>query len=40
LALDPCTIITAVGMVTQRLGLGATRSTTYYEPYHAARAFA
>jgi hypothetical protein len=31
-----CTIITAMGMVSQRLGFGATR----YEPYHAARAFA
>jgi alkanesulfonate monooxygenase SsuD/methylene tetrahydromethanopterin reductase-like flavin-dependent oxidoreductase (luciferase family) len=38
--LDPCTIIMAMGMVTQRLGLGATYSTTYYEPYHVARVFA
>jgi hypothetical protein len=38
--LDPCTIMMAMGMVTQRLGLGATYSTTYYEPYHVARVFA
>jgi alkanesulfonate monooxygenase SsuD/methylene tetrahydromethanopterin reductase-like flavin-dependent oxidoreductase (luciferase family) len=38
--LDPCTIIMAMGMATQRLGLGATYSTTYYEPYHVARVFA
>ena len=38
--LDPCTIIMAMGMATQRLGLGATYSTTYYEPYHVARLFA
>jgi alkanesulfonate monooxygenase SsuD/methylene tetrahydromethanopterin reductase-like flavin-dependent oxidoreductase (luciferase family) len=30
----------AMGMATQRLGLGATYSTTYYEPYHVARLFA
>src|SRR5580693_10545768 len=38
--LDPCTVIMAMGMVTQRLGLGATYSTTYYEPFHIARVFA
>jgi FMN-dependent oxidoreductase (nitrilotriacetate monooxygenase family) len=38
--MDPCTILMAMGMVTQRLGLGATYSTTYYEPYHVARVFA
>jgi FMN-dependent oxidoreductase (nitrilotriacetate monooxygenase family) len=38
--LDPCTVIMAMGMATQRLGLGATYSTTYYEPYHVARVFA
>jgi hypothetical protein len=37
--LDPCTIMMAMGMVTQRLGR-ATYSTTYYEPYHVARVFA
>jgi FMN-dependent oxidoreductase (nitrilotriacetate monooxygenase family) len=38
--MDPSTIMMAMGMVTQRLGLGATYSTTYYEPYHVARVFA
>jgi FMN-dependent oxidoreductase (nitrilotriacetate monooxygenase family) len=38
--LDPSTILMAMGMVTQRLGLGTTYSTTYYEPYHVARVFA
>ena len=38
--LDPSTVIMAMGMVTQRLGLGATYSTTYYEPFHVARLFA
>ena len=27
-------------MATTRLGLGATYSTTYYEPFHVARLFA
>src|SRR5579863_5447553 len=38
--MDPCTILMTMGMVTQRLGLGATYSTTYYEPFHLARLFA
>jgi FMN-dependent oxidoreductase (nitrilotriacetate monooxygenase family) len=38
--MDPCTILMAMGMVTTRLGLGATYSTTYYEPFHVARLFA
>ena len=38
--MDPSTIMMAMGMVTQRLGLGTTYSTTYYEPYHVARVFA
>jgi FMN-dependent oxidoreductase (nitrilotriacetate monooxygenase family) len=38
--MDPCTILMTMGMVTQRLGLGATYSTTYYEPFHIARVFA
>ena len=29
-----------MGMATERLGLGATYSTTYYEPFHVARMFA
>lgn len=38
--LDPTTVLMAMAMVTSRLGLGATYSTTYYEPYHVARLFA
>ena len=34
------TILMTMGMVTQRLGLGVTYSTTYYEPFHVARVFA
>ena len=30
----------ARGMATRQLGLGATYSTTYYEPFHVARLFA
>src|SRR5207244_4588715 len=38
--MDPSTILMTMGMVTQRLGLGVTYSTTYYEPFHVARLFA
>lgn len=38
--LDAATVLTAMGCATSRLGLGATYSTTYYEPYHVARVFA
>ena len=38
--LDPIPLITAMGLATERLGLGATYSTTYYEPFHVARVFA
>ncbi|HEX5326449.1 MAG TPA: LLM class flavin-dependent oxidoreductase [Acetobacteraceae bacterium] len=38
--MDPVTILTAMGMATERLGLGSTYSTTYYEPFHVARVFA
>ncbi|RVT99347.1 LLM class flavin-dependent oxidoreductase [Rhodovarius crocodyli] len=38
--MDPISILTAIGMATKRLGLGATYSTTYYEPFHVARLFA
>ncbi|HXT81982.1 MAG TPA: LLM class flavin-dependent oxidoreductase [Acetobacteraceae bacterium] len=38
--LDPSTVLMAMGMATQRLGLGTTYSTTYFEPYHVARVFA
>lgn len=37
--LDPVVVLTAMGMATTRLGLGATCSTTYYEPFHVARQF-
>src|ERR1700741_4566857 len=36
----PCTILMMMAAVTQRLGLGATYSTTYCEPFHIARVFA
>jgi FMN-dependent oxidoreductase (nitrilotriacetate monooxygenase family) len=38
--LDLVSILTAMGLATRHLGLGATYSTTYYEPYHVARVFA
>ncbi len=38
--LDAVTVLTVMGMATERLGLGATYSTTYYEPFHVARVFA
>lgn len=37
--MDVMPILTAMAMATRRLGLGGTYSTTYYEPYHVARAF-
>src|ERR1700759_4003144 len=37
--MDPITIMTMIGAATSRLGLGATYSTTYYEPFHVARLF-
>lgn len=37
--LDAFTCMTAMGMATERLGLGVTYSTTYYEPFHVARCF-
>ena len=36
---EPLTLITALAMATSRIGLGATVSSTYSEPYHTARAF-
>ncbi|WP_372834026.1 LLM class flavin-dependent oxidoreductase [Puniceibacterium confluentis] len=36
---EPITAITALSMVTQRLGFVATASTSYYEPYNIARLF-
>jgi len=38
--LDPVAVLMAMGMATTHLGLGATCSTTYYEPFHVARQFA
>ena len=37
--MDPSTVLMAMAMATSRLGLGATYSTTYYEPFHVARVF-
>ncbi len=38
--LDPLPLLSYLVAHTRRLGLGCTRSTTYYEPAHVARAFA
>jgi FMN-dependent oxidoreductase (nitrilotriacetate monooxygenase family) len=38
--LDPVTVLTVMGMATERLGLASTYSTSYYEPFHVARVFA
>jgi N-acetyl-S-(2-succino)cysteine monooxygenase len=37
---EPTTLISALSMVTRHVGLGATVSTSFGEPYHVARAFA
>ena len=37
---EPLTLLSALAMVTQRIGLVATASTTFDEPYHIARRFA
>jgi len=37
---EPMTLLSALAMETKRLGLIATGSTTYDEPYHVARRFA
>ncbi|HXG19054.1 MAG TPA: LLM class flavin-dependent oxidoreductase [Methylomirabilota bacterium] len=37
---DPLTLLPALATVTEHLGLIATASTTYNEPYHIARKFA
>ncbi|GAA0585868.1 LLM class flavin-dependent oxidoreductase [Craurococcus roseus] len=37
--LDPVVVLTMMAAATSRLGLGSTASTTYYEPFHVARAF-
>lgn len=38
--LEPLTLLAALSAVTSRLGLAATASTTYSEPYNLARMFA
>ncbi|MGH3969888.1 MAG: LLM class flavin-dependent oxidoreductase, partial [Mycobacterium sp.] len=38
--MDPVTVLMAMAAATERLGLGSTYSTTYYEPFHVARVFA
>jgi FMN-dependent oxidoreductase (nitrilotriacetate monooxygenase family) len=38
--MDPVTVLMAMGMATTHLGLGATYSTSYFEPFHVARVFA
>src|SRR5579872_6579149 len=37
--MDPVATLLAMGFGTQRLGIGATASTTYYEPFDVARRF-
>lgn len=38
--LEPAAVIATMAAVTERLGLGATISTTYYPPFHVARLIA
>jgi FMN-dependent oxidoreductase (nitrilotriacetate monooxygenase family) len=38
--LEPLTMLAALAMTTQHMGLGATASTTYSDPFTVARAFA
>jgi FMN-dependent oxidoreductase (nitrilotriacetate monooxygenase family) len=38
--LDPVPVLAMMAASTQYIGLGATRSTTYYHPYQVARTFA
>ncbi|MGB5757240.1 MAG: LLM class flavin-dependent oxidoreductase [Acidimicrobiales bacterium] len=38
--LDPTAVLMAMGMATEHVGLGATYSTTYHQPFHVARVFA
>jgi len=37
---EPLTLLSALSVVTERIGLVATASTTYEEPFHLARKFA
>lgn len=38
--LEPITLLAAIAMLTERIGLIATASTTYWEPFQLARKFA
>jgi FMN-dependent oxidoreductase (nitrilotriacetate monooxygenase family) len=38
--MDPLIVLTTMGMVTEKLGLASTCSTTYFEPFDVARRFA
>jgi len=38
--LEPLTLLSALAAITQRIGLVATASTTYNEPFHVARKYA
>jgi alkanesulfonate monooxygenase len=38
--LEPITLLAAMAAATQRIGLVATATTTYFEPFHVARFFA
>jgi alkanesulfonate monooxygenase SsuD/methylene tetrahydromethanopterin reductase-like flavin-dependent oxidoreductase (luciferase family) len=37
---EPLTLLSALAAVTERIGLIATASTSYHEPYNLARKFA
>jgi N-acetyl-S-(2-succino)cysteine monooxygenase len=37
---EPMTLLSALSMVTRHIGLGATVSTSFSEPFHVARSFA
>ena len=37
---EPLTLLSALSVVTDHIGLAATASTSYNEPYHVARKFA
>src|SRR5215813_14543360 len=37
---EPLTLLAALSMVTRHIGLGATVSTSFSEPFHVARSFA
>ena len=39
-ALEPVTLLSAVAMATEHIGLGATVSSSFYEPFNIARQFA